>query len=54
MLTVLSGTTCIGFVLDRGTAGHEAFTADEESLGLFENQRAAIDAVINTAGGAAP
>ena len=50
MLTVLSGTTCIGFVLARGVVGHEAFTATEQSLGLFGNQRAAVDAVINAAG----
>ena len=50
MLSVLSDTTCIGFVLERGKAGHEAFTANERSLGLFDNQRAAADAVINAAG----
>ena len=45
MLSVLSGTTCIGFVLARGKAGHEAFTANERSLGTFSTQREAADAV---------
>ena len=50
MLSVLSGTICIGFTFARGIAGHEAFSATERSLGLFETQRAAIDAVLNEAG----
>jgi hypothetical protein len=51
MISVMSGSICRGFVLARGKLGHETFTADERSLGLFDNQRAAIDAVINHRGG---
>jgi hypothetical protein len=51
MITVMRGSACLGFVLDRGKLGHEAFTATERSLGLFDNQRAAADEVINHRGG---
>jgi hypothetical protein len=37
-------TRCIGFILPRGTRGFEAF-ADDRSLGLFQSQRAAADAL---------
>ena len=36
MLSILSGTTCLGFVLARCVAGHEAFSAAEQSLGLHD------------------
>jgi hypothetical protein len=45
MVSVYSGRTCIGFVLNRGVAGYEAFTADQRSLGLFKTQREAADAI---------
>jgi hypothetical protein len=54
MLSVFSSTTCIGFVLERGKLGHEAFDANEKSIGIYGSQREAADAVINAAGGAAP
>ena len=53
-LTVVydGGQRCIGHVLSRGKAGHEAFTADDVSLGIFPNMKAAAGAVI--AGECAP
>jgi hypothetical protein len=44
--TVYSGQCCIGFVINRGSAGFEAFTADEKSLGLFPTQREAAAAIM--------
>jgi hypothetical protein len=35
---------CIGFILNRGPAGHEAFDADQISLGHFTDQHAAAAA----------
>jgi hypothetical protein len=49
MITVLSGTVCVGFVLPRGKLGFEGFDAAEKSLGLFDTQSAAIEAAINAA-----
>jgi len=37
---------CLGFVLGRGPAGFEAFTADERSLGLFPNEKQAANALL--------
>ena len=51
MVSVMRGTVCVGFIIGRAKAGHEAFTATERSLGLFDNQRAAADEVINHRGG---
>jgi hypothetical protein len=46
LLSVYDGQTCVGFVLDRGRAGYEAFGADaEQSLGVFETREAAIESV---------
>jgi hypothetical protein len=44
--TVYSGQVCIGFILARGPAGFEAFSADEKSLGLFPTQRDAAAAIM--------
>jgi hypothetical protein len=46
MVSVYDGRACIGFVLERGRAGFEGFTADERSVGLFPTQRAAAVAVM--------
>jgi hypothetical protein len=46
MVSVYDGQTARGFILNRGRAGFEAFTADERSLGLFPTQREAADAVM--------
>jgi hypothetical protein len=45
MLSVYDGQHIRGFVLSRGKAGHEAFSADERSLGLFRNPVEAADAI---------
>lgn len=45
MLPVLSGQRCVGFLLNRGPKGFEAVDHNECSLGTFETQRAAADAV---------
>jgi hypothetical protein len=40
---------CIGTMLARGKVGIEAFDADDRSLGLFPNQQAAADAIVEAA-----
>ncbi len=45
MLSVYDGTKHLGFLALRGRNGVEAFTADNKSLGLFIDQKSAIDAV---------
>ena len=54
MLSVYDGRQCVGWILARGKTGFEAFDAGERSLGLFDNQREAADAVSAAAGAAAP
>ena len=50
LATVFAGqTSCIGFLLSHGKLGHEAFTADEHSLGLFPTQREAAAAIMRAA-----
>lgn len=44
-LAVYDGTRCIGFLMPRGKSGVEAFDADDRSLGLFPNEKAAADAI---------
>ena len=46
MVSVITGTICIGFVLSRGKAGFEAFNADQRSLGTFATEREAVAAVM--------
>jgi hypothetical protein len=45
LLTVYDGRACVGFILSRGRAGFEAFTADEKSRGLFATQQDATAAL---------
>jgi len=45
MVSVYDGCTCLGFIFARGCRGYEAFSADEQSLGVFLDQRDALDAV---------
>jgi hypothetical protein len=45
MATVYAGQNCLGFILARGKTGFEAFTRDEQSLGMFGTQREAADAI---------
>jgi hypothetical protein len=49
IVAVYSGKICLGFVLTRGAAGFEAFSADEKSLGLFPTQREAAAAIMRGA-----
>jgi hypothetical protein len=42
---VYSRQRCIGFLLSRGKLGFEAFGANEKSLGIFPNEKAAADAI---------
>jgi hypothetical protein len=48
MISVYDGRQCVGFVIERGRRGYEAFTAAEHSLGLFETKDAAIGECIKT------
>ena len=52
MITVMRGSACLGLVLARGKLGFEGFSTEEKSLGLFNDQSAAMTAVINAAGDA--
>jgi hypothetical protein len=47
--SVFSGQICLGFVINRGAAGFEAFGADEKSLGRFPTQREAAAAIMRSA-----
>jgi len=44
--TVISAGKVVGFLLNRGVAGTEAFDAGERSLGIFADARAGHAAVI--------
>jgi len=43
--SVYDGQRCIGFLLARGRSGCEAFTAAEQSLGIYRDQEYAALAV---------
>jgi hypothetical protein len=43
---VISNGGCCGFILSRGPRGFEAFGADCGSLGLYETEQSAIDAIL--------
>jgi hypothetical protein len=45
MVSVYDGRRCVGFVLARGQAGFESFTADQVSLGTFPTQHEAAAAL---------
>jgi hypothetical protein len=42
-------TVCVGFILARGKDGYEAFSTNDRSVGVFPNQRAAADALMEAA-----
>jgi hypothetical protein len=44
LISVYDGRTCLGFVLKRAN-GFEAFDAQERSLGVFSNLKAAADII---------
>jgi hypothetical protein len=45
MVPVISGTTCIGFLIQRGREGIAAHDSNEQLLGLFSDVLAAAAAV---------
>ena len=51
MLSIYDGQICIGWVLERGCSGFEAFTAGERSLGVFETEDAAVGECVKTKSG---
>ena len=51
MLSVYDGQRCLGHIIVRGKRGFEAFDADDNSLGVFESDSAAADAVTHAARG---
>ena len=44
-VSVYDGRRCIGHIIGRGKLGHEAFDAENRSLGLHATQKAAADAL---------
>jgi hypothetical protein len=50
-LSVYDGRTCVGFILNRGKLGFEAFTADQRLVGVFKTAREAANAIPLTPGG---
>jgi len=46
MVAIYDGQRCVGHVLRRGTAGFEAFDADNRSLGTYLSQREAAAAIM--------
>jgi hypothetical protein len=46
MTSVISANGCCGFLLSRGPRGFEAFDADCRSLGLFNTEQEAMDAIL--------
>jgi hypothetical protein len=45
LLSVYDGRTCLGFVLNRGRSGFEAFDRNGRSFGLFPTTAAAANAI---------
>jgi hypothetical protein len=45
LLAVYDGQHCRGFILGRGRSGWEAFDSSERTLGLYESQAAAANAI---------
>ena len=48
LTTVISNGKVIGFLLNRGIAGTEAWTAGEMSLGMFMSAKDAHEAVLRS------
>jgi hypothetical protein len=46
MVSIYDGQRCCGWVFARGKQGFEAFTAAQQSLGIFRTQREAATAVM--------
>jgi 16S rRNA G966 N2-methylase RsmD len=49
MSPIMAGDGCVGFILGRGISGVEAFDREAYSLGLFESEQAAVQAVLQAA-----
>jgi hypothetical protein len=49
MVSVFDGRRCLGWIYRRGRSGFEVFDANEVSLGLFETEREALDALPDAA-----
>jgi hypothetical protein len=47
MSYVYDGTRCLGFILKRGKLGFEAIDREETSLGTFQTQAAAANAIFS-------
>jgi hypothetical protein len=45
MLSVTDGAHCVGFVLNRGPGGFEAFNRDGKPIGKFKTQQEAVRAI---------
>jgi hypothetical protein len=48
-VSVYNDKTCIGFIINRGRAGFEAYDRDENSLGTFASEKDAADAISHSA-----
>ena len=49
MISVLSGTNgCVGFLRSAGPKGFTAYDRDGQPLGLFQDKRAAVEAITAT------
>jgi hypothetical protein len=48
LMSVNSGQTCVGFIINSGRDGYAAFDAEERCLGKFATVPEAVSAVINT------
>jgi len=54
MVSIYDGQRCCGWVFARGRQGFEAFTAAQQSLGIFATQREAATAIMREAAAAIP
>jgi hypothetical protein len=54
MVPVMAGRTCVGFLINQGPLGVEAYDANEKSLGIFPNAVEAAAAVEKSAAPACP
>jgi hypothetical protein len=44
--SLYDGQRCLGFILNRGKTGYEAYDTDDRSIGLFPSQRDAAAALM--------
>ena len=51
LVSIYDGRECLGHVLSRGPKGFEAFDRDDQSVGIFETQRQAANALLIKEGG---